>query len=283
MDQRLDNAVDDAVYRLVEVDQTQSIALNKDESIKQFYNSLAANLGILDHSKQRNLLNVYIPVILATDLDGFYLNYQMLHEDSAGAYLLPTWTEKIPYAYEDSQAIYNFFIGDQKDYIRVYDKVNDKILEGTYTDLMETYSFDVFDNFEEIRRNTIIRILTEKMSYYTNIHNRIAKQFGITYTFSLPTIADQDWDRTIDDIGMLFIFQGYPYGTPRMGYYNNYVLGAARISKQRIYFIANDPDSKKYYHKSKCQKKTDQDPIDGYFDKKQCAMEGAYACPICKP
>ena len=60
IDQQIDNAVDDSIYDLVEFDSTDVINLNKESAVEQFYQSLAANMGILDNKAKRNLLKIYI-------------------------------------------------------------------------------------------------------------------------------------------------------------------------------------------------------------------------------
>jgi hypothetical protein len=87
------------------------------------------------------------------------------------------------------------------------------------------------NSFEEERRRVIISLLKERMTYFMNHHNRIAKFYGINYEFTLPQIEKEEWYRSIDDVGMIVFFQGYPYGGSERGYYNRVLIGGARVRK----------------------------------------------------
>ena len=50
---------------------------------------------------------------------------------------------------------------------------------------------------------------------------------------SLPLIEYEEWYRTIQDISMLVLFQGYPYGNSITGTYNRVAIGGARIAKRK--------------------------------------------------
>lgn len=278
LDQQLDNATDDALYSLIENDNTNTTKLNKEIALEYFFRSLTANLGMADNKEKRELLEIYVPVVLVTDLDGFYLSYSEIVEENGTKLLKNIWTEKMPYYYEDEKAVYSFFLGDQKNYINVYDKTDKKVYTGAYKDIQEEFSSTIFEHFDEYRRKAIISCLTEKMNIYINQHNRIASEFGITYHFALPVIPDTDWDRTIDDVSMFILFQGYPFNVTDV--YNRYIIGGARVNKRDLYYI-KEQEGKKYYHKFDCS--TLQTHEDGYMNKKDCAKEGAFACPICKP
>lgn len=277
IDQQIDNAVDDSISSLVEFDSTDVINLNKESAVEQFYKSLAANMGVLDNKTKRDLLKVYVPVILVTDLDGFYINYNVADKEGI---LRNVWTEKMPYSIEENGVVYSFFLGEQRDYIRILD--NGTMKEGTWQELKNEYpNSELLKHFDEYRRKVIINSIEEKMKFYINQHNRIASQYGITYNFSLPTISDDDWKRTIDDISMMVMFQGYQYGTSRTMVYNRYTIGGARVSKQNMYYIQQSTDGRKYYHKEDCELLTDKSDV--YTTKKEAAQQGAFACPICKP
>ncbi|WP_075983089.1 hypothetical protein [Bacillus massilinigeriensis] len=88
--------------------------------------------------------------------------------------------------------------------------------------------------FEDVRRSTILSKIQEDIQFYINRHNTYSKKYGITYTFTLPILSKEDWDNTIDDIGMISFIQGYPLAGNET--YNNFALGGSRISKVHQYF-----------------------------------------------
>jgi hypothetical protein len=277
--QALDNAVDDAVVSLVEVDSARNLELNRDSCLQNFYQSLYAGFGILTDNRLQEELKRYIPVILLTDEDGFYINYHEVFQTEEDFQSIQQWTEKRPYSYEDDKRIYSFFLGEKKDYIRVYDKGTKERMEGTIEDVQNFYGETFFDgNLDLIRRNSIIDSIEMQMIYYINKYNTIARKNGITYHFYLPKIEDDDWNRTIDDISLFVLFQGYPYGTPLLGYFNRYAYGGARIKKADIYFMEEN-NGVLYYHRGNCillKIKTV-----AFSTKKECALCGARPCAEC--
>ncbi len=279
-DKELDSAIEDGVMNLVEVDSKRNLVLNKDVAVNQFYESLFANFGVIGNGQAENKLKEYIPVILITDTDGFYINYSDTYVLNGETLLGQKWTEKMPYAYQDGNLIYSFTLGT---YVTLYNKSTNAIYEGEYKDLAAQFPESIMTNdetFDTIRRNAIIGAIEQSMNYYINLYNKIASQFGITYQFWLPQIDKTDWYRTIDDISMLVVFQGYPYTPASMDTYNRYALGGARITKSKIYYITEE-NGLKYYHKAECPHVN----VSGiaYYTKEECALEGAYPCLECRP
>ncbi|MGB8455269.1 MAG: hypothetical protein WCD89_23425 [Anaerocolumna sp.] len=278
----LDSAIDDGVIDLVEVDSKRNLILNKEAAVNQFYGSLYANFGVIGDSRLENSLKGYIPVILITDTDGFYIYYSDIYQSDGEKQIGQKWSEKVPYAYEDGSLIYNLTLGN---YVTIYDKSSNEIYEGDYRDLKMQFPDSIMaaeDTFDIIRRNTIISAIEERMNYYINQHNNIANQFGITYQFWLPQIDKTDWYRTIDDISLLVIFQGYPYNAAGLDTYNHYALGGARIKKSKVYYITEN-NGIQYYHKADCPHVNEVEGIIAYYSKEECALEGAYPCPDCNP
>lgn len=279
---RIDSAIDDGIYHLVELDSSRNIVLNKEVAVEQFLNSLYANFHILGLSALETKLKLYIPIIVITDMDGFYIYYTDSFYDQGVSYVSSKWSEKIPYDYEENNIIYNFTMSD---YLRLYDKNKNCRLEGVYKELSKQYPKTILEDdtvFDLVRRETIIGHIEEYMNYYINHHNKIAEQYGITYRFVLPQIDQADWYQTIDDISMLVIFQGYPYTENGTDTYNRYALGGARISKNKLYYVEKSLDSEVYYyHKEECNYLLKKQQV--YMTKEECALQGAFPCPECNP
>ena len=280
--QGLDNAVDDAVMSLVEVDSSRQLVINKECCVNNFYQSLYSSFGIRTDKKLQEQLKAYIPVILIIDEDGYYIRYNDLNVVNGDKIVHQNWTEKRPYAYEDNDLIYSFTLSD---YVKLYDKNTKELREGKYQDLAANYpEKDILVDparFDEVRRNTIVNSIIDDMKYYINRYNRIAQHYGISYNFALPYIQQEDWYRTINDVGMMVIFQGYPYGGYTRDTFNQYSFAGARIRKTNCYYIAVGTHGKTYYHKDDCGLVTDMSFP--YYSKKECALEGAWPCPECNP
>lgn len=282
--QALEGAVDDAVLRLVDMDSSKTVtySLNKEACINQFYMSLFSSFGILDSpSEQKNLMN-YIPVIIVTDKDGFFISYVDTYIDDDGSPMYTrVWSEKKPYYYKGDKVIFSLTFSD---YLKVYDPETKEVNEGDFDDLKvqypNEYLFQDKEVFEQIRRNVIADCIQKDMKYYINNYNKIAENFGITYDFYLPAVDENDWQRTIDSISLFVVFQGYPYGNGTNDVFNRYAYAGARVKKADMYFITKREETK-IYHSSDCDEVTNyNNPV---YSKKECALKGAYPCKKCKP
>lgn len=240
----IDNAVEDAFLQVVDQDSLESTSIDFASVTNSFFRYLAWNMGLEIESTRAKTLTNYVPVIVYIVKDGLYLAYQKVEgEDqipkqsiklSDGDWNTSIYiSERIPF--EQSTDTYQIQY-TLTDYIRVIDIKTKEEYEGYYGDLVERFPDLLPSNKEEFdkeRRLIIIDCLTESMNTYTEKHNTIAKQYGIKYQFSLPYIEEEEWYRTVDDISMLVLFQGYPYGNDTLGYYNRMALGGARVRKVR--------------------------------------------------
>lgn len=278
----IDSAVDDGIAGLVELDNHKNIVLNKDKAIEQFYASLYSNFNVLGFRKKEEKLMTYIPIIVILYTDGYYINYSDYNENEEGKFLVKKWTSKLPYAFEDEELIYKFTLGS---FLSIYDKRTKKIHEGEYSDLSAVFPSSIlkdWESFDYTRRSTIVCELEDTIKYYINNHNSIGQQFGIEYNFYLPRIEKSQWYRTVDDISMLVLFQGYPFGIFGVDRYNRYSFAGARIKKSQSYYLQYDQsESQLFYHKSTCDKLANKKS--SYYTKEECAREGGFPCLKCRP
>lgn len=300
IDNNLDTAIDDGVTKLAEVDNNNNIKINKETAINSFFLSLYATFGVISDKDSQTKFNQYIPVVTITMEDGFYILYSDEYKDSDGyTYITKRWSEKIPYFYEDNDFIYGFTLGDV---VTLYDKKNllsDETSQNIYKcDYHEIQTKDEFvafrlkrpdsillndELFHEVRKSTIIQCIEENMAYYTSRHNRIAKQFGITYNFSLPVIKDEEWAPFLDEVSMYVVFQGYPYGKQLGETYNRIASAGVKVSKKQAYYL----EQKGWYlvyHRESCPELKGGGTLfldEPLYDIQSCCKKGAYACPIC--
>lgn len=283
----VDNAVDDALEATgVEQDSTELITVNKDDAVNAFFQSLSDGLGISDNKESMEKLQIYVPVILFTEIDGYYLYYADSYKGSDNSSLFSRrWTEKRRYVYTDTanDLVVQFTLSEV---VNIYDKQTKQWAKGHYMDIAGSFP-DVdylhdSEKFDAVRRSAIIRLLTKDMNHAVNSHNTIADRYGITYQFELPEIEKSDWNRTFDDTGMMVIFQGYPVRGTEGAYYNQYAVGSARIKKRKMFYIAKDADGTSYYHRDSCPDVKEEDKTHVYSSMKECARAGAYPADCCR-
>ncbi len=296
IDRYLDVAIDDAVSRLVEVGENNQIIINKENAIESFYTSLYASFGILSDKAKQQELALYIPVIVITMEDGYYIYYSDDYKGEDGyPYVSRRWSEKFPYDYEDEDFIYGFSLGNE---FTLYDKYGklageQKVYQINRKDMVDKYSFyfkppghflQNEEAFNMLRKGKIASRIEQSMAYYTSLHNRIAAQYGITYNFSLPAIKDEQWLPYLDNVSIFTVFQGYPYGSATGEVYNRFMSAGAKVSKDQCYYI-EQAGWYLLYHKANCSK-LNNDCLSSYDDEphltiRECVSKGAYACPEC--
>lgn len=275
----LDDAAFDVASCMVEYDSAGAVYINKDHAVDIFFQSLAAGFGISE--AQARELSIFVPVILISCEDGFYISYQEQTSISSQKIYVRNWTDKMPFSTQDDDGyIYSFSLGEKKDYVRVFDSLTLQSYFGHYKDVYsQTNASCLADSevFERVRKSTINDCIQTKMEYYINHHNMIAKRYGLSYSFYLPSNDSQSWLRSIDAVSFLYLFQGYPYNSGNSGYYNRVALAGAKVYKADDYVV---DISTMTYHKKDCDK-INRNFAAAYSSREECAMQGAYPCDSC--
>jgi hypothetical protein len=283
----LDHATENALSHMIEYDSTDQIIINKDAAVSNFFSSAYNGLGITESTVSQSWLALYTPVILITDTDGFYVYYSYdAVTDSGETFLAHGWSEKKTYTYQSDQYTISFTTSDD---MRIYDTSSGILYDGNYHDLLQSYpalsvSLPFLNNEQtlaNIKNTCMSDAISDTMAYYINEHNRIADSYGIKYDFFLPTITDDDWERAINGLAMIVVFQGYPYPSTR-GYFNMVEVAGARITKSSSYYISNMSGGL-YYHRNDCIYLSENDKLHPYASAFACAKAGAQPCNFCNP
>lgn len=289
-------AVSDAIKCVSDLGKYGCGSIDKNKMTETFFNSLYSSLGILSDQNAQAEVELYVPVILLCDSDGFYVYYYDDYKDSQGnTFAKRIWSEKMPYFYNDDDFIYRFTLTDT---IGIFDNknligANENRFDIDYHefqtgDIYQSFRMNHKNNFllsnetyEITKKTAIMTQLENVLSYYTFKHNSIARQNGITYSFSFPSGKGEEWAKYMDDVNMVVVFQGYPYGTGRDYTFNKVASSGANVIKKPAYYI----EKKSWYylaHKEGCEKLKGntsvlKEPLDSLTE---CAKMGAY-CDDC--
>ena len=301
----IDQAADDAMRDMIELTDSFSKEINLEECQQGFFNSLFASFGVVDSPTGQNELKLYIPVLLVTDVDGFYVMHHCKNE--AESISVMQWSHKMPYCFSsimkdpnDPSAVFKYTIdyrmNDEISLALTYKGVT-KFYEGKYKYLSTLYTDSMLDSFmdaaarpgqvfsaekfDEIRISAMTYQIAKKVNYYVNKHNDIAGSYGISYEFSLPESSTDSFARTIDSVSMMAIFQGYPFGVGTDDVYSRFSVSGSRLFKTGRYVVQAGEGGVKYYHRSNCPKGTDKSTT--FSTKRECAEHGAYPCSSCSP
>lgn len=250
-----DKAVDAAVKRLRLYSEHDSEGV-RDDAVEAFYDSLYASLGIADNPDSREKVRLYVPVIIITVGDGFYVYYDDVSPGIDGTEeLVRRCTEKKVYSYYENTApegycatdfIYRFLgkntcsICDTEgicgEKSGIYSVSTDENREAINKELWNCVSGG--RNYSCILKNSVefenkrLEISTSKLedalTYYCNFHNTIAANMGISYGFSVPQQNGELYLKAIDGISFIAFFQGYPVNG------SNEVFNCFSVSNARV-------------------------------------------------
>lgn len=303
MDFYINQAIDNGALKLMQYKSSGEEVVNKEKAVESFFNSLYASLGILSDSLACERILAYVPVILVTTDNGYYLMYQDVYIASDNkSYISKRWTEKIPYVYEDDNFIYQLTTTNN---VTIYDKNNvidskgeDKLYKINIRSFQSNPDFSrissMLDNncllrldesdYVEVRQQAIISQIENDLSWYVSRHNDIAKKLGISYGFAMPVINASDWQKALEGTGIMVFFQGMPLQQARGEFYNNFAFAGAGLRKKAAYYI-EQKDWFYIYHKESCSEIEENLYIsrEQYDTVEECARLGAYSCEICCP
>lgn len=231
---------------------SKKVRINKEQAVATFFKTMYLNFGVNHDLTGQGVLDGYIPVLVVVGYDGYFVYTYEEYTDTTGQKKLKhVWSPKKPYAYADQYGnTFNFTLDD---YVTVNRNSDRQWFEGFREEIKDEASVSFLNDaqiFDQVRRSTIVNAIQNDLGYAINQYNTVSKKYGISYTFTIPQISQEDWNNTINDAGVLAFVQGIPVGTE---YYNNYALGGARIVKKDIYNGITANGRKYYYPADSCK------------------------------
>ncbi|NEZ42628.1 hypothetical protein [Paenibacillus alvei] len=278
-DAALDAAVDAAAQALIlnaeerkesRYDSGKRVAINKEEAIRAFYETLYLNFGIADDPLAQGVLRRYIPAVAIVGYDGFYVYSEDEWTDSSGQTVMgAAWGLKKPYVYSDTAGnSFSFTLDEQ---VLVYSAQTRSWQEGLRSELQVSDIPLMSDAvlFNQVRQSTIVHAIQDELAFRINQHNEAALRSGVAYTFTLPSISQEDWHNTINDVGVIAFLQGIPMVSK---VYNSYAFGGSRIIKLPEIVGARKGEMKVYYRRSSPYNY----PIEETFTSEKAAAQNGY-------
>lgn len=238
---------------------------------KLYFEGKLSEVSAQDIEKMEEIVNAYTPgpqrqLFISEYLPGMSKNLSLILRMTKANF---NGADGIPdYLLEDG-ITHDYVYDDQQQIL------NGKTVDGEY--------IPEISEFHEIRRETIVNLISAVLRQEVNEHDTYADLIGVNYNFNIPSIGRDQWNNTINDISVLAFFQGMPIGSD--SYYNNYSLGGARIIKAHRYYGTN---ADMHYHKHNCPlimtgDELDYDKYDIIFNNVDDALQqGYYACKECR-
>ncbi|MWV42281.1 hypothetical protein GRF59_01440 [Paenibacillus sp. HJL G12] len=226
---------------------------DKELAVAVFYRSLYSNLGIEDDLPAQQTLDYYIPAIAVVDYDGYYI---YADEEFAGkdheTLIRHVWSPKKPYTYSDENGNLIRFTLDNV--VEIYEEQTGSWIQGLQKELINSTRVSLIAHselFEQVRRTTIVQTIEDDLANVINRHNEYAVKNGVSYDFTLPSISEEEWNNSVNDIGLIAFVQGIPVGKD---YINNYALGGGRLVKKPDIHAGSDPVTGiRYFERGDCQ------------------------------
>ena len=244
----------------------------------RFFCSLAVSTN-----KDVEELMVYVPLLLVTCDDGFYLNILTLDKNM----LSRRWTECLSYAYEDDEFLYRLCLNGE---ITSRKKDTGEIVHTSYhavqsdSYLMSYYRtsrlFASEDVYQSILQAAVTASIEREMALAMEEESYLVGSIGYGISYTAPSflaILPENYGRTF-----AAVYQGFP-GVYGVGFSYNGVTAASYTVARNEYLVALPQSTGVYYavaHHEGCTHLTGSEagPVD-----KDTAIRtyGAYACPDC--
>lgn len=284
-----------SVYEDMDSNSLFSTQHKREKAINVFYESLRKCFNY-DASFYAERIYYYVPCVFLIDTDGYYIEYTTEYTDDSGhaafsEIITPInkWAKIYSSGGAHSGTFYNVEYHLDNSVTVEYKNNDNQIasISGKYSAVYEKlgrpaalHALSSYDRFEAERTSFIISTLQTQMEYYINIHDESLNQFNnIQYQFTLPEIAGEDWARLIDMPTVVSFLQGVQ--TPSTnGYLNIYAFAGSELELQCSYFVTEESDGVKYYHRESCPLVSSNVLKEGYSMKK-AAQDGAFPCPHC--
>lgn len=275
-DEALDRACDAAAGVLKECGERSTTAA-RDKAVRIFFDSLAASLAISGNVPAVLSLEMYVPVILVTEADGFYVYASQSDGTGLKGHTYRFWSEKHRYSYADSERVYIFDSDDSLLSVSIDEDGQPMSVRLGFGDAA------LPDNIEEIRQETIVDMLEQQLRISCSEHNRVASELGIEYDFTIPETDGGIYLRTAAGTGFAAFFQGYPIRQSSDEVYSGYSFAGAGVTPKEMFFINIEGEgysSPQYSHIAGCPYLSDWSVM--YTTGKECALAGARECPECR-
>lgn len=249
------------------------LSINLDNSLNAFFKSLYISFGIQDDPIKQQQIKQYIPAVIITAYDGYYVNYNTIIDNQYAN----VWDYKKSFAYydEENELILNFTLDD---YLYIYDCSTGIWIEG-YRDILNnslnlSYLSDD-SKFDDLRKQVIVNAISKDVEILAST-NKISNSQGITYKL----INNYVGENTFSNPCFIAFFQGLPVSG--LNTYNTFAFNAHKIVKATK-FVGNSINGTDYYHKESCDHINNGTALSIFDTKIEAAQNKYYPCPYCNP
>ena len=307
-------------------DGEKKVSINAKHAVDIFFDSLFYNLDIKGNEQAEERLKMYVPAMAVIDYNGVHMYSVEKYKDSNGKTLVKhvmkpkkhfTYSYDIDIGFNDALGRTEYKIVNGKshtvnftlnNFITHIDNNGNTFKRFMEDPEMQDLLFDsavenetgmvrigLLNQLKQKQKEIIVQTVANEISTAINRHNKYAAERGIRYTFTFPTMSEDDWFSTVQDIGILSFVQGISIGNK---YLNHYSYGLSKLSYNQRYYPSTGAAGKNLfgsdtltlttnniYHKDKmCSLYQRTVPVNDpiYFKtQKEAASSGYSPCPVC--
>jgi len=291
-DSVIDNAVQDAAFVISRSVKDFSYGRKgdalavKDLAVQTFFDSLYYAFNVYGNPASMARVRACVPVLIFIGEDGFYLYAINSYSDEDNNTVMEhCWFPKKHYIGELLQDRYSvrYTLGDQ---VYVYDRTNSELTKGEYTDFKDKIPFFADrDNFEILRDSAVRQSVEKEFALYIEKYNSLCHKSSFALELQFPAVDEEDWKRTLSDVGLLAFAQGFPVLHGQK--YEHYALGCARVIRKAP-IVGYKYAGQLYYCRTGCEfyrdtvRENTWDII--YFNApEEAAQKGYFPCTYCRP
>lgn len=253
---------------------------------EDFFASLSANLYLYEDVERSTEVALYVPLLVVTDTEGFYLCVLERVSSTEGTVLSRRWTECLPYTYEDEEFLYRLYLDGR---IRTVHKDSGEIVMTTYEEVLDSDALNAYyagsrlfiseEEYAAVQRAAVAESIEKQVSIVLANQSYIAGSYGINISYTCPSFLSVI---PVDSRGtFLALYQGLP-SVVGVGYEYSGVKAASYIKEKTMYYVA-EPQEGAYYrlaHKEGCAilHGGEVGPVESDV---AVIAYGAYGCPSC--
>lgn len=303
----------------------KKVSINAKHAVDIFFDSLFYNLDIKGNEQAEERLKMYVPAIAVVDYNGVHMYSVEKYRDTDGnsfvkhimkpkKYFTYSYNVEVKFNDKLGKTEYKIVPGTDhtvnftlNNFITHIDKdgntfkrfmedeeMQNLLFDNAVEDSTNTVRSNLISQLKEKQKEVIVQTVANEVATAINRHNKYAEERGVRYTFTFPTMSEDEWFSTVQDVGILAFVQGMSVGNK---YLNHYSYGLSKLSYNQRYFPSTNAKGKEFfgpgtemtennlYHKDKVcslyQRTTPvHDPL--YFKtKKEAATLGYSPCPVC--
>ncbi len=266
----------------------------RENAFNAFYKSLTLSFNAKNTTVE-DTIPFQVPAICLIDNGGYYIRYLDITVDSTGYKVitpitttLNTWGETVEVPSGSGQGTYfiRYYLNNQ---ISITNQETGEYKSGDPNSVWEYFKAPEELNFLDVsteenkkafythKANIITNKTQSDLEYYINEYNNTLDKYGMQYTFEIPEIKGEDWQRALEGPTILGFLQGSQTQNG-LKTINIYAMAGAEVKRTNRFLLTSDM----YYHKDSTCPGINEGNFEGYaYSDTSAASQSYFPCQYC--